>query len=346
MMTRCGRTLLVWAALLMGMASGATAQEPVLPTGQNVRPQTPWDSAAALVRFGYHALDRGDLGAARRAWREALTLDRNALGAREGLDIVGPSSGAAPEAWFGHLSAKGDSSSAQAIYVALPYRINDAVSVRAAFRSIGSIATTTGATGIFGSQSEYYASVTLERGISATEVMALALSNTAGTITGIAASTRFGGKYGVSLTLSALNQTTGWNTQVIPEAFAWLGPSVAVWGGVRITSDSLLSAASPLLGITLRGGPVELDGQGHFGKERLAFGMAGPTVMSFLASTSRGMTLTGSLALGKTKSLVLFGQWQSEQLLTIDGTTGYGSYSGFAAGVRWIPGRNNLEGRR
>ena len=299
--------------------------------------------ASALVMSGYQALDRGNLGVARRTWREALAADRDVIGAHEGLALVGPSAGAAPEIWFGQLKASTDSSSAQAVYLALPYRVNDATSVRAAFRDISSAHAATGTTGIFGSQREFYGSITMERGISATEVMALALSNSAETISGVAASTRLGGKSGVTFTVSALHQTRGWNTQFTPSAFTWLGSAVALWGGVRITKDSTFSATSPLAGMTLRAGHFELDGQVHLGKERLAFGMAGPTVMSFVASTSHGEMLTGSLALGRNRAVVLFGQWQAERLKTIDGTTDNGNCTALAAGVRWIPGRNHLE---
>ena len=333
---------LAWLSLEAGKGNEAVAGYRAAIALPGALTEATQGLATALVMAGYQALDRGDLPSARHDWQAALATRMPAVGAREGLELVGPSSGGTPEFWFGHLKAANDSSAASAIYLALPYRVNDHVSVRGAFRSIGGIQTGASGTGIFGSQQEYYGSVTVEQGVTATEVMALALSNTVSTISGLAASTRVGGKVGASLTLSALHQSSGWNTQIAPSAFAWLGASVAIWGGVRLTHDSAFSSTSPLLGATIRHGRFEVDGQGHFGKERLAFGMAGPTVMSFVASTASGTMLTGSLALGRARQLMLFAQWQGEQLRSLDGTTDLGHYTALAAGFRWQPGRTHL----
>ena len=300
---------------------------------------------SALTMAGYDALDRGDLRGARRAWTEALTIDANDADARRGLDLLGPASGVAPELWIGALSATADTAMVRVLYVAVPYRITDALSVRGAYRRVA-VETTFDSKAIFGSQSEYFGGVAYERGITATELVGLALVNSEQTSWGAAIATRVGGRYGLTLMASGLHRTDGWNAQVAPQGFLWLRPYLALSAGVRVTHDSAMSPSSPLAGATIRWNRLVVDAQAHFGAERFAVGMAGPTVMSFNASTARGATVTGAITLGRNKDRVLFVQAQFESLRTPDGTTGNGSYTGWALGLRMLPPRSKTETTR
>jgi hypothetical protein len=289
---------------------------------------------SALTTAGYDALDRGDLGAARREWQEAIAIDPAAVDARRGLDLVGPSRGGAVEAWAGRLSAPG--ASAEVVYVNVPFRLNDQVSVRGAYRQVGgATAGKAGVTPFFGSQHEFYGGVTVERGIASTEVVAFGLQSTIEHIGGVAASTRIGGRYGMTFTVAGIHEAAGWNTQVMPQAFIWPVPWLVLDAGVRITRDPSVSATNATVGGALRLPALTIDAQAHLGTERLAFGMAGPSVMSFAASTTGGATVTAVVPVSK--PLTLYAQVQVEQLGTKTGAAASGHYLGVAAGVRWVP---------
>ena len=283
----------------------------------------------ALTAFGYQQLERGNVPAARRAFAEALTLSPHDPDAAHAVDLVGASHSVAGEAWVGHLTASADSSAAQLLYLHLPIRLNDNVSIRAAYRHVGSPTAAAGAAGLFGTQDEIYGAIAVERGVTATEIALFSLSNTLSSSQGFAVSSRAGGHTGIAVTVAGISQSSGWNFQFVPQAFTWLSPYVAIGAGVRFTHDSLLSAASPLVSLTLRMDPVEIDAQAHFGKERWAYSPAGPTILSFLANTSSGVTITGTVQAGK--MFTMFGQLQSE---SITGSTGDSRFTSLAGGLR------------
>jgi len=343
-----------WLSLRMRQADDALRFYRRAPTRPDAPAATNWDATVglsmALTLAGYQALDRGDLPTARRSWQDALRLAPNSADARRGLDLVGPSRGAAPEVWAGYLSDSGSSSSASALFLQLPYRVNDRVSVRAAFRRISAASSTdasstsssTAAESLFGTQSEAYGALSFERGIAAAEGMALVLHNSVETVPGVALGLRAGGRYGVTATVSGLQRTEGWNSQVIAQGFVWPASWLALAGGARITRDPAGNSTSAVLGATLRRGAAQVDVQGHAGSETWAFSMAAPMVMSFAASTTSGATATASFGAGR--QWVVCVQLQLERLPATS-TAAAGWYSGMAAGVRWIPSRRKENDR-
>ena len=289
--------------------------------------------AMALTLDGYQQLDRGDLPSARRDFDEALALGESSGDARAGLGLTGPLTGYSADLWLAQLSASPGASVAQAIYLAVPVRINPSLSVRGAFRHVGSPRSDSVSVAVFGTQSEFFAGVTFEQGITATELMAFGFSNTLISTTGFAASTRVGGARGATLTASFMSRPGGTNIQVAPSVYAFVTPALSLGAGVRFTSDSGTSATSALVGGSVRLGALRLAAQAHVGTERSAFDIAGPTVLSFFSNTSAGGSVTASYPLG---AFTLQAQVQGERLTTATGANG-GHYLSFGVGVRWLP---------
>ena len=293
----------------------------------------------ALTAEGYRQLDRGNYPMARRDWRDAADLDPDAADARRGLAIVGASHGAAPDVWLGTFSATQNASSASVFYVGVPYRVDDQLSVRGAYRHIGPAKAAAGTTGLFGSQDELFGGVSVERGIVAGEVMAFSLMNSVATVPGIAFGGRIGGRYGATAMVAYMSVPAGTHAhaQASAQGFVWVMPSIALNGGVRYTHDPNVHSTSALVGATWAGERASVDVQVHAGTERYALTLAGPTIMSLDASTASGATVTASVALDKARMWTLFAQGQFDQLKTPDGVADMGSYTGVAVGLRWIP---------
>jgi hypothetical protein len=339
---------LAWLNLLLKDAAASTSLYRRAATLPGATAEARQGLVLALTQTGYQALARGNNGAARRAWEEALALDPSAADARYGLDLVGRTNGATPELWVARMGATTGSSSGDIVYAQVPVRITSGINLRGAYRHIGwptggsttmdpATGTTTTTSAYFGTQDEVYGAVAVETGVATTEVTGFELWNADEHIPGFGAASRIGGTYGVSVMAVGMKRSSGWNVQVAPEAFAWLSPALAVSGGIRHTRDPLLSATSVLVGATVRHRSVEVDGGVHIGTERWAFGAAGPTVLSFADSTSAGGTATVSLALSKTWGVSV--QGQVERLRAVDTGAAAGTYSTVALGVRWMPWR-------
>lgn len=282
----------------------------------------------ALTALGYNRLERGALGDARNAWSEALSIDASNAEARNGMALLGGPAGVSAEAWFAAISATSASSKANVYYAQIPVRLDNESALRVALRSV-SAPTFTGTSGAFAAQTEFYAALSREIGISTTELIGFGFSGSGRSNSGAALSTRIGGNLGVAATVSMIARTGATNLQVAPSIFAWLSPHVAVSGGARITSDSSFSAVSPTASITLRYDQLTVDVAGHFGKELWAFTPAGPTILSFLDQTTGGVTGTVSRQFGH--GITLYGQLQFEQ------TAANGSFQSIGIGARLAP---------
>lgn len=282
----------------------------------------------ALARAGYEELDRGNIPSARRHWQEALRLDASQADALAGLDLVGPSASLTPEVWGGHVTSTSNASSANVLYVQVPARINDHVSVRGVFRSALSPGAARGTTSAFESQQEFFGGATVEQGVAAVEVIGLRLHASSGDTTGGVASLRVGGRAGVTLTASGLNNATGWNTQFMPEAFVWVSPTLALAGGLRVTTATSTTTVSGIAGATVNAGALRFDIAGHAGTERSALTVAGPTILSFANDTTAGGSVTAAYRVDR--STTVFAQLQFEQL-----SASAGRYMSLAGGIRF-----------
>ena len=291
--------------------------------------------ASSMALAGYQALARGDVPSARARWLEALGADPTCADARAGLDLVGPSTEVTPELWYGYLNDGTSSTSANAFFLAVPYRANDHVTVRGAYRRIQSGSTVTSSS-LLGTHDEFYGAMAFEQGMAATEFMGLAWHDSTGTIPGFAGSLRLGGRYGVTAVASGFDKSAGWNRQLLAQAFAWPTPWLALALGARTTGDPDGSSTSVTFGATLKNAQAEVDVRGHAGKERWAFSMAAPMIMSFSTATDGGATVTAFFRVSR--QLAVGAQAQFEHLLASTSTT-TGQYVGVAVGVRWLPSR-------
>ena len=305
----------------------------------------------ALTMRGYAELARGAFGDARASWRDALRIDSTNADALQGNRLIGGASGIAPEVWAAGISATKASSSAQVYFAALPARLDTDLGVRVALRQVAS-PTPSDTSGVFATQTEFYGGITKDIGRASVGLLGFVLRGATrstgsavvgprpgapfGTPTtsiastaGAAVNLRVGGSYGLTATTSVIWRTGGTNLQVVPMAFVYLLPSIAISGGARFTRDSAFSGVSPMAALSVRRGGVTLDLAAHDGKEEWAFSAAGPTILSFRDQTSSGFTATAGWQ--PAHAFALFAQIQIEQ------TKSSGSLRSIGAGVRLNP---------
>ncbi len=330
---------LAWLSLQLNRGREATELYRRARQLPGALPEATQGLVLALVRAGYEELDRGDVPDARRNWQEALRLSADQADAKAGLDLVGPSTGIAPEVWAGRLTSSSNTSTAGVTYVQVPVRLNDHISVRGIVRNIMSPGAATGKTSVFQSQQEFYGGVAIEQGMASIEVIGLQLRGASGNTSGGAVSVRAGGHAGATVTVSGQHDSTGWNTQWLPQAFVWVTPNVALAGGLRVTSAPSTSSVSGIAGATVKARAWQIDVQAHGGTEQSAFSIAGPTILSFTSSTTGGGV--GTVACRITPTTTAFAQVQIEQL-----SGGVGQYSSIAAGVRWSLDSKSLRAQR
>ncbi len=326
---------IAWLSLRMGDPDAAIGWYRRAMQMEGAGPEAARGLSSALTLAGYVALGRGDQRSARRRWAEALAIDSGDVDARRGLDIVGPSSSVAFEGWIAAIGASPSSSSAQVVYLLVPVRVSEGLQIRAAYRHIGPGAVAATATPFFLAQDEGYAAIRYEQGVGSVEIIGFGLRRATATVPGGAISVRIGGRLGLTLTGSAMNETSGWNTQAAPEIFGWLGSWGSVSAGIRYTTTSTESMTSALFGASAQFDRVGVDLRTHVGRERSAFTAAGPTILSFAAGTSSGATVTASCRL--TRELAIFVQAQVEQLERDTINTSQDRYLGTALGIRWMP---------
>ena len=291
----------------------------------------------ALTGQGYRALNRGDYPAARRAWEEALVHEPLRTDAQRGLTMIGRTDEIAPELWVGRVSATQNSSATNVTYAQLPVRFTPWFSARGAVRRVSSPSSAPNTEAFFGSQTEFFGALQVERGPTATQLAAFHFRNLAASNTGGAAQWRVGGHQGFTLLGSFIQTDSGSNVQVSPVAFRWVSPTLKVSVGTRFTSDSALNGVSGLAGVTWIGKEATVDFRLHAGRERWAFDMAGPTVLSFLAETSAGATATASVPFGPELTFSLQAQLEK----TKSDKLGSGRYTSISLGVRYAPLASN-----
>lgn len=296
-------------------------------------PEAPAGLALALTGRGYRALDRGDFPTARVAWEDALTLTPTQPDALRGLTLVGRSDEIGPEAWVGRVYATQNSSSTSVLYAQIPVRFRPWLSARAAVRRVSAPSLLSTSESFFGAQTELFGAVQVEHGNTSTEVVGLRFSNFDATNNGGAVHFRLGGRQGFTLTGSHIQTTSGSNVQISPTVFRWVRPSLKLTLGSRVTSDSAFTGVSGLAGMTWLGKEATVDVRVHAGKERWAFNIAGPTVLSFLAETSGGAAVTASVPFGPELSVSVQAQMEN----TLSHTLGRGRYSSFSLGARYTP---------
>jgi hypothetical protein len=324
---------LAWLNWQLGAVDESLALYRRAWTLDSTQQEAPSGLAMVLTRRGYLALDRGDYPTARRAWEEALVHEPLSQGAKEGLALVGRSDEIAPEVWFGHIAATQNTSSATVWYAALPVRVKPWLTLRGAYRSVGTPSSALNTTSFFGAQHELFAGAQVERGNTATDVVGFRLTNDLSASNGAAASVRIGGRVGATVMGSYAQTTSGSNIQLSPVAYRWVRPSLRLSVGARVTTDSALTGVSGLLGASWHGRQADVDVRVHAGTERWALDMAGPTILSFLSQTSGGGTVTASVPFetGATISV----QAQMERYAS--STRGNGWYSSIAVGIRFVP---------
>ena len=324
---------LAWLHLQLGDVTEAIALYRRARALDDSRTEAASGLALALTSVGYRALDRGDYPTARRSWEEALVHEPLIAAARQGLTLVGRSDEIAPEVWVGHISASQNASSSNVLYAALSVRVNPWLSLRGAFRAVGTPSAALNTVPFFGSQREMFGGVQVEHGRGAAEVVGFRLTNDLSSSNGSAASLRVGGRVGATMMASVIQTTGGSNIQVAPSVYRWVRPSVRLSVGARVTSDSALTGVSGLLGADWHGRQADVDVRVHAGTERWALDLAGPTILSFLAQTSGGGIVTGSVpfATGATVSV----QAQMERIVST--ALGDGWYRSVAIGMRFVP---------
>jgi tetratricopeptide (TPR) repeat protein len=323
---------------------------------------------AALALLGYQELARGERAAARARFTAALAAAPGDADARRGLELAGPAAAVRPELWLGYLSAAlgPTSDSTFATFLAAPWQVNDAVTVRVAYRHLEPLGTRPGAAagvaslqprgygpgggmggggtgggtgpggaggGLRDRQDEAYASVRLERPRAAAELMGMLLLPSVGkAIGGPAGTVRLGRDYGLAVDGAGLALPGGWNGQVAPTAFYWPTPRLGLGAGARLTWDAAGAATSGRAGATVRLGRLDLDLGGHYGAERWPVSLGAASVLSVPGDLAYGGTLTATVRV--TRAVTLGLQGQLERVTQGPAT---GSYSSVALGLRLTP---------
>lgn len=300
----------------------------------------------ALTMRGYAELARGAFGDARVSWIEALALNATNADARHGIDLIGGASGVTPEFWAATIAATKGSSQAQVFYAQLPVRLDTHIGARVGFRQVAS-PTPTDSTAVFAAQTEFYGGITRDIGRMSVELLGFIITGSSSSsvaslgpplgrtststrrASGTALNVRAGGTYGVTATAAMIAHGSSTNTQIVPMAFLYVTPSVALSAGARFTTDSAFSAVSPMAAVSLRRGGLLADVAAHVGKERWAFSPAGPTILSFLDETTSGVT--GTVGWSPVRAVSVFAQAQIEQ------TKSSGSFRSVGVGVQLHP---------
>jgi tetratricopeptide (TPR) repeat protein len=257
--------------------------------------------ASAIAGGGWVMTGQGSVTDARAAFREALALDPKNQSAALGLDKVSALPIAEPEVWVGAVGQSSGPSQYQgwALYGHVPVRLSDVLVLRVAGRYIFS--QPSGGSGRGGGKAswsvneQYLGLAYLGRRLGADLVAVRTDSSGAPAIWGGAGRLRLGSKWGFLTELSVLHAANvATNTQARPMLFAYLGTHLGLQAGARLTFDDRGNAASASLGASVLLAPLAIYLQGHAGQERWAVGLAGPSVLSFNATTSYGggVTLT------------------------------------------------------
>ncbi len=300
--------------------------------------------SSALTMTGYDDYADGDYTAARRQWRDALSLHPGADDARRGLILVREQR-FDPELWLSFVgtSAPDESLAGGSALLYLPLQVADWLVLRAAFRHLESSVTR-----VTSVESPMGPGRTPSRRWSENDVFAgLGVGlpwlwlDAWGTglfldgdkpVGGEAARLRIGRRWGLTLDQAALGRKAGWNVQLAPQAFIWPLPELGFSAGTHLTLDEIGNDVSAIAGISLVTKPVEIHVQGHVGPQRWPVSLDGPTVTTTDGNLTVGGKLTVMVPMSEQWALGLQGQVAQLEL-----DSGKGLYGTAALGLRWSP---------
>ena len=290
--------------------------------------------ASAIAGGGWILAGKGSVTDARAAFSEALALDPKNQSARVGLDKIPALPIAEPEVWTGVVgqSFGRKNSEGFALYGHVPVRLSDRLSLRVAGRYIlfpqmsGGFSRMRGNAN-WGVNEQYLGLAYLGRSLGLDLLLIRADQSGDPSILGSAGRLRLGNKWGFLTEMAVLHASNlATNAQARPMLFAYLGTHLGLQAGARLTLDDRGNAASASVGASVLIAPVAIYLQGHVGEERWAVGLAGPSVLSFDATSSYGGSVT--LIWDVSRRLRLALQAESERLWK-DGAPGvYWSASG------------------
>jgi hypothetical protein len=296
--------------------------------------------ASAIAAMGWWLGRQGLATDARSAFRRALGIDPENQSALQGLESIPPPPVAAPEIWTGVTGQSVGSSRylGWAAYAQAPVRISDRYVLRAAGRYVSSLSSLgrsgRGASGSGGgtwSLDEEYLTLARDGRVLGVEVVA-ARSSTSdrSAILGGGGRLRVGATWGFVLDTALLHASgLATNLQARPMGFVWLGQRLGLQAGARLTSDDRGDSVSASAGASLVGGSLALHLLGHLGSERWAFGVVGPSIMSFDVAAAYGGATTLIWSAAKDVRLGLLAEVEG---LRQANTAGY--YWSVSAGVQ------------
>ncbi len=367
---------LAWLSLRLGDARRAVREYHRARMLPGAGPEATRGLSSALTLEGYNELAAGDPGGAREDWRQALELDPSQADARHGLDLA-RAQRVDPELWGGYLGERfnGTQGNGFSIFTVLPLQLSDHFRLRAAYRfswlelhgprsSSSSQALGTAAMGPgggaggmgpgggsgsgSGGQSSSGASSSARNpwhehdaylgfGFGGThawlDLLGFALfPSDEPSVPGQAAELRLGRRFGITTLEATLHREQGWNGQVAPRLFAWPVTWLGLSAGPRFTFDDQGQPASGEATLALLTGPVHIYVRGHIGTQRWPVSPAIPLVLA----TDQDLPLGGSAAL----LFRLSSRWTlglSSELERLALGEVHGTYTSFAAGLRWSP---------
>jgi hypothetical protein len=292
--------------------------------------------ASAIAAHGWALAKQAATTDARAGFRQALAIDPENPSAKLGLQTIPSLPIAVPELWLGLTgqSLGQNHYAGWASYAQLPVRLSDRLVLRVAGRYVPfweSSSLSPWALADRGQAAwtlnEQYLAVSYDSRLLGLEgVAARADTNISSAIMGGGARLRLGSSVGAFLETAVLHaRRNPTNSQLRPMAFIWLGQHVGLQAGVRLTIDKRSTLVSANTGASFLFRPVTIHLQGHLGKERWAFGFAGPSVLSLTSAASYGGSVT--LVRSLTKDLRLALQFEGESLGQGRATGAYWSIS-------------------
>ena len=298
----------------------------------------------ALCAKGSSRLEARDFAGARAAWNRAVVLSPTNGGAERGLALIGPASHVDPEIWFGAVEQRPTSRgwTGWAMFLHVPWQINDDVSVRAAYRHTsteskiavpgpGRMGRTEVATS---QQDEFYGGFGLRFPYTAVDLLGLAvMPSEEEAAPGGHLRLRLGGRFGLDHQQTMIARETGWNHQTWPSLYAWLGDAVQLRAGARLTTDDVDRSVSATAALQLGTRPIWFGLDGHVGEERWAFDGEGLSMLAIPDETTMGGRSTLMVDLGDTWRLGLQGHVES----TRSSEAETGMYWSASAGLQWTP---------
>jgi len=297
--------------------------------------------ASALAGRGWKSFKQDDVTQARADFHRALELDPANKSAQQGLRAVSDLPWVSPEVWSGATghSLGRDQWTGWASYAQLSLSFSHLLTVRAAGRFVHYW--DTGRRSPWALSNSRLSSYDLDEeflGIAheapwwGGELLAVR-SDTSETnaILGGAGRLRLGKTWGATMEGAVLSTKGGpGNLQVRPMAFLWIGKTLGMQAGARLTWDDRGNGVSANAGFSVIVDTFTILIEGHVGDELWSFGVAGPSLMSFEAKTTYGGCGTILWSLGKKWRLALQGEGER---LRQEGANG--AYWSFSAGVQF-----------